>query len=375
MSFQSTNFYDLREWIRTQAQELGFADLRIADLDMTNVAPKLMAWLAKGHHGDMNYMSHHADLRIHPDKLQEGAIRAICVRMDYAAFEPEQADWQHQELKRLEDPEQAVVAIYARGRDYHKVLRQRLQTLSERIALKIGDFGYRVFVDSAPVMEVELAQKSGLAWRGKHTLALNREGGSYFFLGEILVDIPLPVDEPIPAHCGQCQACITSCPTGAILGPYELDARRCISYLTIEHAGSIDPELRALMGNRIYGCDDCQLVCPWNKFAQVATIADFSPRHHLDRAKLLELFAWNEQDFLERHAGSPIRRIGYERWSRNIAIALGNSLAALEPTQPLALQIKAALQARLPSASALVAEHIEWALKQLPLNSLQSKHD
>lgn len=365
MSSESNNFNSLREWIKNQAKELGFTDARIADLDMANVDSKLRDWLDKGHHGDMDYMSRHAHLRIHPEQLHPGSLRAICVRMDYAPemkIDSDKQDWRQVELSRLNNPDEAVISIYARGRDYHKVMRSRLQELSDLISKEIGNFGYRVFVDSAPVMEVELAQKSGIGWRGKHTLALNREGGSFFFLGEIFVDIPLPIDEPVSSHCGECQSCIDLCPTNAIIAPYQLDARRCISYLTIEHAGSIPEEFRELMGNRIYGCDDCQLVCPWNKFAKKSKEIDFKPRNGLDGAYLLELFSWSEKDFLERHQGSAIRRIGYERWMRNIAVALGNALRNKGLSETIKNQIRTALQQRRHEVSTMVAEHIDWAL-------------
>ena len=373
MSSESINLYNLREWIKTQAKELGFADARVADLDMASADPKLREWLDKGHHGDMNYMSRHADLRIHPEQLHPGSVRAICVRMDYlpqrSHKQPinkgsDEVDWRDFELSKLENPGQAVVAIYARGRDYHKVMRSRLQDLSDRISEKIGEFGHRVFVDSAPLMEVELAQKSGIGWRGKHTLALNREGGSYFFLGEILVDIPLPVDEPLSSHCGGCQACIDVCPTSAILGPYELDARRCISYLTIEHQGSIPEELRPLMGNRIYGCDDCQLVCPWNKFARPTQEPDFEVRHGLDASQLLDVFKWSESDFMSRHEGSAIRRIGYERWTRNIVVALGNALGNKKLDESIKIEIRQVLTDKYQESTPMVAEHINWALNR-----------
>jgi epoxyqueuosine reductase len=273
-------------------------------------------------------------------------------------------DWRESELQRIEQVTQGTIAMYARGRDYHKVLRARLQDLAERIQEKIGPFGFRVFVDSGPVMEVELAQKSGLGWRGKHTLLLNREVGSMFFLGEIYVDVPFPIDPPIPSHCGACTACLNICPTQAITAPYQLDARRCISYLTIEHQGSIPVELRPMMGNRVYGCDDCQLVCPWNKFAQISPLPDFLPRHGLDRATLLELWGWTEDDFLKRHEGSPIRRIGYQAWQRNLAVGMGNALRSDRTSSSEKAVMRAALESRLDEASPLVKEHILWALSQ-----------
>lgn len=365
MTPQSINFSELREWMRVQAQELGFSEMRVSDLDMTQASPKLNEWLAKGFHGDMNYMSRHAELRAHPEILHPGAVRALCVRMDYlpSQYLNGDIDWQEHELQRLNNADEAVVALYARGRDYHKVMRNKLQQLSDLISQKIGPFGYRAFVDSAPVMEVELAKKSGIGWRGKHTLALHREGGSMFFLGEILIDIPLPVDEPIDSNCGSCQACIDICPTRAIVEPYRLDARRCISYLTIEYSGSIPLELRPLIGNRIYGCDDCQLACPWNKFAKAASEIDFDERNQLGSSRLLELLAWTEEVFLKKHEGSAIRRIGYEKWIRNIVVALGNALSSQNISTDLKIQMTQALKQKYEGASPLVREHIEWALQ------------
>ena len=352
-------------WLRDAARALGFGDIRVSDTDLSQASERLKEWLKAGRHGDMNYMSERAHLRANPAELQPGTIRVITVRMDYLPDNTairQAVDWRDMEMAKVENPEQAVVAMYARGRDYHKVLRQRLQTLAEEIQRKIGPLGYRVFVDSGPVMEVELAQKSGLGWRGKHTLLLNREAGSMFFLGEILVDVPFPVDEPITSHCGECSACINICPTKAITAPYQIDARRCISYLTIEHKGSIPEELRPLMGNRIYGCDDCQLVCPWNKFAQMSSLPDFLPRHNLDQASLLDLWSWSEDEFLARHEGSPIRRIGYEAWLRNLAVGMGNALRSTVAADQ-AQEIRVALVNKRPYVSALVQEHIDWALK------------
>lgn len=352
-------------WIRDAARSLGFGDIRVSDTDLSQASERLKEWLKAGRHGDMNYMSERAHLRANPAELQPGTIRVITARMDYLPDNTEirQAiDWRDMEMAKVENPTQAVVAMYARGRDYHKVLRQRLQTLAEEIQKKVSSLGYRVFVDSGPVMEVELAQKSGLGWRGKHTLLLNREGGSMFFLGEILVDVPFPVDEPITSHCGECAACINICPTGAITAPYQLDARRCISYLTIEHKGSIPLELRPLMGNRIYGCDDCQLACPWNKFAQMTSLPDFLPRHGLDQASLLDLWSWSEEDFLSHHEGSPIRRIGYEAWLRNLAVGIGNALHATALSQSQKEQMRAALTNKRATVSPMVQEHIDWAL-------------
>ena len=354
-------------WLKREAIDLGFGDIRVSDTDLSVAGPRLKEWLDAGRHGDMNYMRERAHLRLNLQELQPGTVRVLTVRMDYLpdTSEMRQAvDWRNKEIARWGEPDQAVVAIYARGRDYHKVLRQRLQSLADVIEKKIGPFGYRVFVDSGPVMEVELANKSGLGWRGKHTLLLNREAGSMFFLGEILVDVPFPVDEPITSHCGECSACINICPTQAITAPYQLDARRCISYLTIEHQGSIPEELRPLMGNRVYGCDDCQLVCPWNKFAQLSSVPDFLPRHGLEHAGLMDLWSWSEEDFLSRHEGSPIRRIGYEAWRRNLAVGMGNALRSSSLDGDSQEKIIAALEQALPSAGEMLRDHIEWALAQ-----------
>jgi epoxyqueuosine reductase len=363
---ESAEWIQNTTWLKREALALGFSDIKVADTDLSVAEPRLREWLDAGCHGDMNYMSERAHLRTNLQELHPGTVRVLMVRMDYlpdTAVNRQSVDWREKEIKRWDQPEEAVVAIYARGRDYHKVLRQRLQSLADIIADKIGPFGYRVFVDSGPVMEVELAQKSGLGWRGKHTLLLNREAGSMFFLGEILVDVPFPIDPPITSHCGECSACLTICPTQAITAPYQLDARRCISYLTIEHRGAIPVELRPLMGNRVYGCDDCQLVCPWNKFAQISTIPDFLPRHGLDHVQLLDLWSWTENDFLDRHEGSPIRRIGYEAWQRNLAIGLGNALRKnLDQAQKESMV--QALKQKLPVVSLMVREHIEWALLQ-----------
>jgi epoxyqueuosine reductase len=344
--------------IKAWGRELGFADVRIADADLSASEPGFEAWLAQGFHGQMDYMAAHGSKRTRPAELVPGTRRIIAARMDYL---PRAAgsDWRAAELARLADPGAAVVSVYARGRDYHKVLRSRLQQLAQRVEAEVGGFGYRVFTDSAPVLEVALAGKAGLGWRGKHTLLLNRDAGSMYFLGEIYTDLALPVDPPVSAHCGGCSACISACPTQAILGPQRMDARRCISYLTIELKGSIPLELRPLIGNRVLGCDDCQLVCPWNKFAQRASLPDFDVRNGLDNATLTELFAWTEQEFDERLQGSAIRRIGHERWLRNLAVGLGNAAG-----QGLAgdAGIVTALTARAGHASALVREHVEWAL-------------
>ena len=305
----------------------------------------------------MAWMAAHGLKRARPAELVPGTVSVITARMDYLGGATP-AGWQAIELDRLKRPAEGVVSLYARGRDYHKVMRSRLQKLAERMAAELGPFGHRVFTDSAPVLEGELAARSGLGWRGKHTLVLDRAAGSMFFLGEIYVDLVLPPTEPLDGHCGSCSACIDACPTQAIVAPYRLDARRCISYLTIEHAGPIPMLLRPLIGNRIYGCDDCQLVCPWNKFAQRSPLADFDARAGLAGAQLATLFAWTEAEFLRLTEGSPIRRIGHERWLRNIAVALGNALrAAPDPLLARAL----ALRAQHPGE--LVREHVAWALE------------
>jgi epoxyqueuosine reductase len=312
----------------------------------------LLEWLEKGWHGDMDYMARHGVVRSRPAALQPGTLTVISARMDYLP------DGARGVEEVLHEPDRACIARYALGRDYHKVLRTRLQRLADRIAGVVGEFHYRVFTDSAPVMEVELAVKAGIGWRGKHTLLLNREAGSYFFIGDIYTDLPLPVDAPQGEHCGSCSKCIDVCPTQAITAPYQLDARRCISYLTIEHKGAIPEALRPLIGNRVYGCDDCQMVCPWNRFARPSGEADFAVRNGLDNATLVELFAWSESEFNDKLAGSAIRRIGYERWLRNLAVGLGNALRAGVAPGPLI----AALQARADHPSALVREHVAWAL-------------
>lgn len=350
----------LKDDIRRWGSELGFAAVGFSAVNEAHgarVAEGLAAWLAAGFHGEMDYMAAHGpggtDKRAHPARLLAGTRSVITARMNYrtgdAGFPA-----------TLADPERAILSRYALGRDYHKLLRARLQQLADRITQEMGEFGYRVFTDSAPVMEVEQAQRSGLGWRGKNTLLLNREAGSYFFLGEILTDLELPPDLPEPAvvtdHCGTCTACIDSCPTQAIVAPYRLDARKCISYLTIELKSPIPETLRPAMGNRIYGCDDCQSVCPWNRFSPLSTEADFAPRQGLERASLADLFAWDEADFNHRLAGSAIRRIGYERWLRNIAVALGNA--------PSSEEIVKALRSRADHSSAQVREHVAWALAQ-----------
>jgi len=346
---------DLSAQIKSWGKECGFAEIRIADVDLSHAEAGLQAWLDAGYHGDMAYMAAHGTKRSRPAELVPGTVRVISARMNYL---PSSESWR--EAEKQHTPDTAVISLYARGRDYHKVLRSRLQQLADKIAAQIGEFGYRVFTDSAPVMEVALAEKAGLGWRGKHSLLLSREAGSMFFLGEILVDLPLPVDEPVGNHCGQCQSCIDVCPTKAIVAPFQVDARRCVSYLTIELHGSIPVELRPLIGNRVYGCDDCQLFCPWNKFAQSAVVDDFEVRHGLDHARMVHLLLWSEAQFLRMMEGSPIRRIGHERWLRNIAVGLGNAAVTMRGDP----EIVAALSSRLEHPSDLVREHIQWALAQ-----------
>ena len=336
----------LKQRIQAWGRELGFDAIGVSGVDLGAAEPGLAAWLEAGFHGEMDYMARHGMKRARPAELLPGTLRVISARMNYW---PEAAD----AAENLADGRRAYVSRYALGRDYHKVLRNRLQKLAERIGAELPH-GYRVFVDSAPVLEVELATRASLGWRGKHSLLLDRDAGSWFFLGEIFTDLPLPEDESPAQHCGRCTACLDACPTGAIVAPYQVDARRCISYLTIELHGPIPEALRPAIGNRIYGCDDCQLACPWNRFAQLGAEMDFAPRHGLDRASLVELFAWSAEDFATRMAGSPIYRIGYERWLRNLAVALGNA-----PHSP---EVVAALRARADDASALVREHVAWAL-------------
>ena len=344
--------------IRRWGRELGFSQIGVAGVDLSQAEAGLAAWLSHGFHGDMAYMQAHGLKRARPAELVPGTVSVVTARMDYlpAATPP---DWQAVEFARLQRPAEGIVSVYARGRDYHKVMRGRLQQLSERLAGRVGPFGHRVFTDSAPVLEAELAARSGQGWRGKHTLVLHREAGSMFFLGEIYLDLALPPDEPVTGHCGSCSACIDVCPTQAIVAPGRLDARRCISYLTIEHAGPIPPDLRPLVGNRIYGCDDCQLACPWNKFAQRSALPDFDERAGMAGSSLAALFGWSEAEFLRRTEGSPIRRIGHERWLRNLAVAMGNALRANEDAE-----IRTALAGRGDHPSALVREHVAWALAQ-----------
>lgn len=370
--------------IRQWAAELGFSQIGVAPVDLSTAEPGLQAWLDNGFHGDMAYMANHGMRRARPAELVPGTVSVITARMDYLP-RTVQDGWQNIEFDRLHRPTEGIVSMYARGRDYHKVLRNRLQKLAARIAQELDRMhseqeqidaiqtevaqiegqakrlAHRVFTDSAPVLEVELATRSGLGWRGKNTLTLSREAGSMFFLGEIYIDIALPITEPVTDHCGTCTSCIDVCPTQAIVAPYLLDARRCISYLTIELAGAIPIELRPLIGNRIYGCDDCQLVCPWNKFAQRSALDDFDERVGLTGSQLVTLLGWTNEQFLKFTEGSPIRRIGHERWQRNIAVAMGNALRS-ELAQAERENIHHALTEKLSSASPLVAEHINWAL-------------
>ncbi|MBU6247055.1 MAG: tRNA epoxyqueuosine(34) reductase QueG [Xanthomonadaceae bacterium] len=334
--------------IKQWARDLGFAEAGISGVDLAQDEAHLSRWLADGHHGAMDYMARHGVKRSRPDALEPGTQRVISVRMDYAPPDIDRA-W-----SVLEDGELGYVSRYALGRDYHKLLRHRLQKLAERIRAEIGNFGYRAYVDSAPVLEKALARNAGLGWIGKHTVLIHRRAGSYFFLGELYTDLPLPVDAPASEHCGSCRRCLDICPTQAIVAPYRLDARRCISYLTIELKGSIPEDLRAPIGNRIFGCDDCQLVCPWNKFAQATAEPDFAPRHRLDGSRLVELFAWSEEEFLQRTEGMAIRRTGYEGWLRNIAVALGNA--------PRSEAVRRALGTRANDPSEVVREHVAWAL-------------
>ena len=344
----------LREW----ARELGFSQIGIGGVDLSSAEPGLLQWLAAGFHGDMGYMEAHGLKRARPAELLPGTVSVISARMDYLPRDTGDG-WLAEEESAAGDAGRAVVSVYARGRDYHKVLRSRLAKLADRLQAEVGPLGHRVFTDSAPVLEVELAARAGLGWRGKHTLLLSREAGSMFFLGEIFLDLALPQDQPLSAHCGQCSACITACPTGAIVAPYRLDARRCISYLTIEQDGPIPVDLRSALGNRIYGCDDCQRACPWNKYAQRSALPDFDVRGPLAQATLLQLWAWDEAAFLLHTEGSAIRRIGFQRWRRNLAVALGN--AWRESGDPV---LARALAAERAAATPLVQEHIDWALAQ-----------
>lgn len=340
----------LASQIKSWARELGFSDIGITDTDLSDAEAGLKKWLAKQYHGDMDYMAKHGSKRSRPAELVPGTLRVISVRLDYLPANAADG-WQI-----LSDPNKAYIARYAMGRDYHKVMRHKLQQLCTRITQSTGSFEYRVFADSAPVMEVALATKAGLGWRGKHTLLLNKNRGSWFFLGEIYTNLPLEIDLPGTAHCGSCTDCINICPTQAIVAPYELDARRCISYLTIEHKGSIPESLRPLIGNRVYGCDDCQLICPWNKFAVPTQESDFSVRHGLDHITLMECFRWTETEFLQKMAGSAIYRIGYKQWLRNIAVGLGNAHRSAAVYQVLAY--------RLDDPDPVVREHVIWAMNR-----------
>jgi epoxyqueuosine reductase len=335
--------------IKKLGVELGFQQVSFTDIDLSKYEHHLKDWIDRNYHGAMSYMAENHDKRCHPEQLVPGTIRVVCVRMDYALDSKDS-------LESTENTGKAYVSRYARGRDYHKLIRKRLQKLARKIQDVVGPFGYRAFVDSAPVLERALAEKSGMGWIGKNTMLINKQAGSWFFLGELFTDLPLPVDEQVSDHCGSCSACLDICPTNAFVKPNLLDATRCISYLTIELRTSIPVEFRKPMGNRIYGCDDCQIVCPWNKFSEPTQEKDFTPRHKLDDAQLVDLFAWSERDFLKRTEGSAIRRIGYDCWLRNIAVALGNA--------PSSKEIVGALQSRLNNVPDMVNEHIEWALLQ-----------
>jgi len=357
---------DSAQWlekIRAWADELGFSHIGVSGVDLSSAEPRLLEWLALGYHGNLEYMERYGLKRARPAELIPGTVSVITARMPYL---PRSAspDWQERERARLEAPTEGVVSLYARGRDYHKVLRGRLRKLCDRIETLVGPFGYRVFSDSAPVWEKELASRSGQGWRGKHSMVLSRDAGSMFFLGEIFVDFPMGPTEPVSAHCGTCTACIDVCPTGAIVAPGVVDARRCISYLTIESHDPIPVELRPLMGNHIYGCDDCQTICPWNKYAQKTEIPDFDERSPLVGHQLVDLFAWDEATFLKNTEGGPIRRIDHERWLRNIAVALGNAMRDADEAQ--AAELRAALSSRAHHESAMVREHVAWALVQRP---------
>lgn len=350
------------EQIRAWAQELGFSQVGVSGIDLSAAEPYLLEWLARGYHGEMHYMERHGMMRARPAELVPGTLSVITVRMPYLPRNTTAPNWRERELARLNRADEGVVSLYARGRDYHKVVRGRLQKLCDRIQTLVGPFGHRVFSDSAPVLEKDLAVVSGQGWRGKHSLALSRDAGSMFFLGEIFVDFALEPTEPVSAHCGTCTACIDICPTGAIVANGVVDARRCISYLTIEKHGPIPEEMRPLIGNRIYGCDDCQLICPWNKYAQTTELPDFDERSPLVGQQLVALFAWDETTFLKKTEGGPVRRVNHERWLRNIAVALGNALRVADPGQ--AEEIRASLLSRAEHPSELVREHVAWALAQ-----------
>ncbi|WP_281211735.1 tRNA epoxyqueuosine(34) reductase QueG [Pseudomonas fulva] len=348
MSASTPDLDALAHNIKLWGQELGFAHVGIAGIDLGEHEHHLQRWLDAGYQGEMEYLGAHGSKRAHPEQLTPGTVRVVSLRMDYLPGDTQMA-------QRLAQPEKAYVSRYALGRDYHKLVRKRVQSLADRIQQAIGPFGYRAFVDSAPVLEKALAEQAGLGWIGKNTLLLNRKAGSYFFLAELFVDLPLPVDQATTSeHCGRCTACLDICPTQAFVGPYVLDARRCISYLTIELKGPIPVELRSMMGNRVFGCDDCQIVCPWNRFAKPSREQDFQPRHGLENAELAQMFLWDEPTFLRKTEGGPLRRAGYERWLRNLAVGLGNA--------PSTIPVIEALKARRDDASPLVREHVEWAL-------------
>lgn len=355
MSKTMLNSTQLSKKITIWGQEFGFQSIGISDIDLSTAEPRLLTWLEKGFQGEMEWMQRHGNKRSRPAELETGTVSIISVRLDY--LPPQSADPE----MVLNHPQLGYVSRYALGRDYHKLMRKRLQQFAHKINAYAENFAYRVFVDSAPVMEKAIAVKAGLGWQGKHSNILSKEAGSWFFLGEIYTNLPLQTSQPKTEHCGSCTACIDVCPTQAIIAPYQVDARRCISYLTIESKAPIPQEYRPLIGNRIYGCDDCQLVCPWNRFAQYSQVNDFSARHQLDAPNLLSLFAWTETEFLKKMEGSAIRRIGYESWQRNIAVALGN----LEVGSTYAKTAKIALKNKYAISSELVKEHIQWALKKL----------
>ena len=349
-TLDTTRLAELATDIKRWARELGFQDAGISHIDLGEHEQHLKNWLGKHFHGEMDYMASHGNKRSRPGELVPGTLRVVCVRMNYLPGDT-------QAIRILKQPEKAYVSRYSLGRDYHKLIRKRLTQLGKRIEEQVGSFGYRAFVDSAPILEKALAQQAGLGWIGKNTLLLNNKAGSWFFLGELFTDLPLPVDKPVTAmRCGTCFACQKVCPTDAIVGPHQLDARRCISYLTIELKGAIPTEFRKAIGNRVFGCDDCQIICPWNKFAKSTSETDFLPRHKLDSSELADLFMWTEEEFLERTAGSPIRRTGFEGWLRNLAVGLGNA--------PSTDKVINALKARLDYPSDMVQEHVRWALEQ-----------
>jgi epoxyqueuosine reductase len=358
MSTAAPDLATLAQSLKDWGRELGFQQVGIAGIELGEHEAHLARWLAAGHHGEMDYMAAHGSKRARPAELVPGTLRVISLRMDYLPGDTRMAEV-------LASPDKAYLSRYALGRDYHKLIRKRVQQLADRIQAQIGPFGFRAFVDSAPVLEKAIAEQAGLGWIGKNTLVLNRKAGSYFFLSELFVDLPLPIDPPHSTeHCGRCTACLDICPTNAFVGPYVLDARRCISYLTIELKSAIPEELRPLIGNRVFGCDDCQIVCPWNRFARPSGESDFKPRHNLDNAELAELFMWDEDKFLSSTEGSPLRRAGYERWLRNLAVGLGNA--------PSSIPVLEALKARLDYPSELVREHVEWALNQHALRQCSS---